>query len=214
MPAVWDYLEICFSGANLPATALLILAIMYWLAAILAGLDFEFLDFDFDFDGNADLGEGVGMGAVLLRSLNLGSVPLAIWGSVLALSWWLISMLLDRFLDDPAVREDWFYALQYTVRNLALAVLMTKIVTQPLRGRFEAEEPNPAAKLLGTRCVVSTREVTDRFGQAEYETEAAPLKINVRARGETMLRKGDSALIVDYDAEKNIYFVESEESEV
>ncbi len=216
MPAVLDYLEVCFSGANLPATALMIVAIMYWLLAIISGLDLDFLDIDLDLDGEGDLGEVAGIGVVVLRFLNIGTVPLVIWGSLFAISWWMVSMLLDRMLDNvyhPELRETWFYAIQWTIRNLAIAIVLTKIFTQPLRGKFDAEEPHPAEDLLGQQCRVITSEVTDRFGQAEYPTEAAPLKINVRTREATPLGKGDIAVIVEFDPEKNIYFVERAKAE-
>jgi hypothetical protein len=216
MTAVLDYLQVCFSGANLPATALLLVAVMYWLLAIIAGLDLDILDLDLDFDGEGDLGDMAGIGVVVLRFLDIGTVPLVIWVSVLALTWWLVSMLLDRALDSvyhPELRETWFYAIQWTIRNLAIALVLTKVLTQPLRGKFEAEEPHPAEDLLGQQCRVITSEVTERFGQAEYPTEAAPLKINVRTRAPTPLGKGDLAVIVEFDQEKNLYFVERVKAE-
>jgi hypothetical protein len=217
MPAVWDYLGVCFSGANLPATVLLLLAIMYWLLAIVSGLDLDFLNFDLNLDGEADLGEVVGMGVVVLRFLNIGLVPLAIWGSVLAITWWMVSMLLDRLLDNvyhPEVREEWFHAIQWSVRNFAIAIVLTKIFTQPLRGKFDAEEPNAAVDLIGGTCRIVTSEVSERFGQAEYVTEAAPLLLNVRTRSAAEFSKGDTAVIVDFDPERNLYFVERMKTEV
>ncbi|MCL4201806.1 MAG: hypothetical protein KJ000_04885 [Pirellulaceae bacterium] len=217
MPAVWDYLGVCFSGANLPASVVLLVAIMYWLLAIVAGLDLDFLDFDLNMDGQADLGEVTGMGVVILRFLNIGLVPLVIWGSILAINWWMVSMLLDRLLDNvyhAEQREVWFNAVQWTIRNLAIAVVLTKIFTQPLRGKFDAEEPNTAADLIGRTCRIVNSEVTERFGQAEYATEAAPLILNVRTRGTALLNKGDTAVIVDFDPERNIFFVEKEKTEV
>jgi hypothetical protein len=217
MPAVLDYLGVCFSGANLPATVLLLLAILYWLLAIVSGLDLDFLDFDLNMDGEADLGEVVGMGVVVLRFLNIGLVPLAIWGSVLAISWWMISMLLDRLVDNvyqPELREEWFHAVQWSIRNFAIAVVLTKMVTQPLRGKFDSQEPNAAADLIGQTCRIITSEVNERFGQAEYATEAAPLLLNVRTRTAAELTKGDTAVIVDFDPEQNVYFVEKMKTEV
>jgi hypothetical protein len=217
MPAVWDYLGVCFTGANLPATVLLLLAIMYWLLAIVAGLDLDFLDFDLNVDGEADLGEVVGLGVVVLRFLNIGLVPLAIWGSVLAISWWMVSMLFDRLLDNvqhPELREEWFNAVQWSIRNFAIAVMLTKIFTQPLRGKFDAVEPNTAADLIGQTCRIVTGEVNERFGQAEYATGAAPLILNVRTRTATELTEGAAAVIVDFDPERNVYFVERMKTEV
>jgi hypothetical protein len=54
---------------------------------------------------------------------------------------------------------------------------------------------------------VSTSEVTKTFGEAEYSTDGAPLKLTVRAADEP-LTKGDKALIVDFDPEQNLYLVQ------
>ena len=217
MPAVLDYLGVCFSGANLVATVFLLLAMTYWLLAIISGLDLDILSFDLDMDGEADLSELVGVGVVILRFFNIGAVPLAIWGSVLAITWWTVSMLLDRLMDNvyhPELRETWFYAAQWAVRNFAIAIVLTKIFTQPLRGKFDGHEPNLAADLIGQSCQIVTSEVTGQFGQAEYATEAAPLKLNVRTQGATVLTKGDAAVITGFDPERNIYYVERAKAEV
>jgi len=210
---ITDYLQICFSGANLPASVLLVLVMVYWLLAILAGLDLDLFDFDLDMDAEPDFSSAVGVGLVVFRFVNIGRVPIMIWMSVFTVTYWLLSMLLDRLLDNPDHRETLFFAVQYGVRNFAIAVVLAKIFTQPLRDKFDAKEPNTAEYLIGRECVITTTEVTESFGQARYKTEAAPLLLNVRAREEP-LAKGDLAVIVDHDAEENVYFVTKANSEV
>ncbi len=214
MSVVLEFLQTCFSGANLPATMLLVLLCLYWMLAILAGLDLDLLDFDLDLDGQPDLHEVVGVGVVILRFLNLGRVPLVIWLSVFSLSWWLISMLFDRWLDDPQLRASWWVAGQYTLRNAALALVATKILTYPFRGKFDTSPPHPAEKMMGRTCRVVSSVVNDEFGQAEYPTAGAPLRLHVRTQGGSPLAKGDPATIVGFDPEKQLYFVEHGEAEV
>jgi hypothetical protein len=55
--------------------------------------------------------------------------------------------------------------------------------------------------------------VTQAFGQAQVATEAAPLILNVRVK-QTPLAKGEPAVIVDFDPEKNVYFIEKAQTEV
>ena len=102
---VSEYLHICFSGANLPASLVLAAVMFYWLLAIVAALDLDFLHFDLNLDGQADLPSVLGGGFVAFRFLNLGRVPVMIWLSVFALAYWGVSMLFDRLLDDPEHRE-------------------------------------------------------------------------------------------------------------
>jgi len=213
MAEVIQHVEICFSGANLPASALLMLVMAYWTLAILAGLDLDFLDFDLDMDAEPDLTSGLGIGFLALRFLNIGRVPIMIWVSVFTVTYWLVSVLMDRLAYSPENRETLAYVAQYIVANLAIALGLTKLFTHPLRDKFEAKEPNVVEEVIGRECVITTSEVSESFGQAKYETEAAPLMLNVRTRGKP-LAKGDVAVIVDHDAEENVYFVTKAKSEV
>ena len=217
-----DFLLICFSGANLPASVLLVAMILYCLVAIVVGLDFDLgidvdvdldidADADFDIDADPSVGSTLGLGFVVLRFFNIGRVPLMMWGAMFAVCYWMISMAFDRLVDDRECREQLLYAVQYGIRNLALAVVATKIFTHPLRDRFAAKEPNRVVDLMGQECVIKTTEVSDSFGQAEYTTEASPLLLNVRAK-EAPLSKGDVAVIVGFDKEKSVYFVRKADS--
>jgi hypothetical protein len=207
------FLQVCFTGACLPASLLLALALLYWLLAIVAGLDLDFLDFDFDIDGQPDLESSLSVGLVVLRFLNLGRVPLVIWGSVFAIAYWLVTLLLDRLADAPELRLERFYVLQYTVRNLVLGVLLTKVITQPLRDKFEPAEPNRAEDLIGRECRITTSQVTQTFGQAQVPTDAAPLILNVRVK-QTPLAQGEPAVLVEFDPDQNVYFIEKAQAEV
>jgi hypothetical protein len=208
-----SFVEVCFTGACLPASVVLLLATLYWLLAIVAGLDLDLFDFDLDVNGEPDLESTLSVGLVVLRFLNLGRVPLVVWGSAFAIAYWLVTLLLDRLADDPQLRTDLFHAAQYTVRNLALSVLLTKVLTQPLRDKFEPVEPNCAEDLIGRGCQITTSQVTQAFGQAQVPTDAAPLILNVRVK-ETPLAKGEPAVIVDFDSEQNVYFIEKAQAEV
>ena len=208
-----SFLQTCFTGACLPASIVLLLALLYWLLAIVAGLDWDLFDFDLDLNSEPDLDTSLSVGLVVLRFLNIGRVPLVVWASVFAIAYWLVTLLLDRLADDPETRTSLFYAAQYTVRNLAIGVLAAKVLTQPLRDKFEPVEPNRAEDLIGRPCQITTSQVTSTFGQAQVPTEAAPLLLNVRVR-ETPLAKGEPAVIVDFDPEKNVYFIEKAQPEV
>ena len=93
-------------------------------------------------------------------------------------------------------------------RNAGIAVLVTKVLTQPLRGKFDDVEPVKAKELIGGTCVITTGEANQKFGEAQFATEGAPLTLTVRAV-EGSLAKGEQAEIVDFSPEENIYFVRS-----
>lgn len=208
-----QFIEGCFSWPSYPATLFLLLVCAYWMLVMIGALDLEFLDLGFlDFDLDADIDTDVSVlqfGFVPLKWLNLGSVPTMLWVSVFAIAAWMTSRLFNSPTPHPSF--DWLADGQAILRDTGIAVFFTKCVTQPLRGRFDPVEPNRALDLIGTTCIVTTSEVTASFGEAEYTTDGAPLKLTVRAV-EQPLAKGDAALIVDFDSEQNLYLVKHAES--
>lgn len=196
-----ELFEASFAWPALPASILLILCFAYWLMVMLGAMDIELFDFDLDFEADAD---ALSVGFVALKFLNIGNVPLMLWISIFSLSFWGSTMLIDGPMPAaaPAI------VLPVIARNLGIALVLTKLGTQPLRGRFDPAEPNRLEDLIGQTCVITTSEATADFGQAEFHTEAAPLLLNVRTI-DGDIAKGQLAEIVDMAAEKNIYLVKT-----
>ena len=200
-----EFIEGCFSWPSYPATLLLLLVCGYWLLVMLGALDLDWLDIDLDFDVDADVDASVlQLGFVPLKWLNLGSVPTMLWVSVFALVYWVVSRLINS--PAPHAMFELMSDGPANLRDVGIAVFITKCVTQPLCGRFDPVEANRAQDLIGKRCVVTTSEVTDSFGEAEYATDGAPLKLRVRADNESLTR-GDDAVIVAFDPEQNVYLI-------
>lgn len=200
-----EFFEKCITGPTLPATILAGLTMLYWLFVIAGGLDLDALDFDLDVDLDGDAGSLVSVGLVPLRFLNLGRVPLMLWLSVFALAMWMLSMILDH---NPAPATP-LLEFQAFVRNTCLALVAAKLLTNPLRDRFDPIEPDRAAQLVGRTCeIVSTEVTAEGIGQARLSTDAAPLLLNVRAASpQHPLARGDVAVITDYHAARNIFLV-------
>lgn len=199
-----EFLETAMTGPRLPATVLLGLVCLYWLFMVLGAVDIELFDFDFDLDGTAD-GSIFDWGVVGLRFFNLGDVPVMLWLTAFAGSLWTLTLGIDR----DVVGLEWYENLGILVRNGAMALVITKVLTHPLRGLLTHTEPTSSRELIGRTCTVHA-ETTETAGQAEYKTDAAPLYLNVRTMGET-LTKGTIAVIIDYDPESHVYFVKSHE---
>lgn len=226
-----ELLETAINGANLGPTVLLGLMLLYWLAVMIGVLGLDLFDFDldidadvgdvgdvsgdFDVDADADVEVGHGgassilsIGAVVLKSMNIGRVPLMVWLSSFALALWTITMIWDR----PETHETVGRELVILLRNGFLAVLGAKLITQPIRGQFEDIVAPRAKEYVGRACVVTTPELTDRSGQIRCETNAAPLLLNARTKENgAPLKKGDTAVIVGY--QQGIYLVEKEQQE-
>ena len=213
-----EFFEVCFAGANVIPTALLGISLAYWLFVLSGVVGLDVFDFDLDLDGDVDLdvdvdgdldipsghmGSIMSVGVVVLKFLNVGSVPIMLWFSMFSLVLWMLTTTLDN----PAHHESVLQDFMVLARNGFFALIGAKLLTQPLRGKFDFVEPNLPRDLIGNTCVVTTTEVTETFGQAEYTTEAAPLLLDVRST-DTSLTKGDRVLLVDFNPEQNTYSVE------
>ena len=195
------FVESCFAWPTLPVTILLVLICVYWLLVMVGAADMELFDFDLELDVDAD-SSILDVGFVPLRFLNLGNVPTMLWLSIFAIAAWAVSITMDGStkLESPGD------VLQALALSGGIAVLATKVLTQPLRGRFGHVEPNRAKEIIGHTCVITTSEASPTFGEAQYATEGAPLQLTVRTVEET-LAKGEVAEIFDFAPEENIYYV-------
>jgi len=197
-----EMIDKTISWPTLPMSVLLIVCCFYWLMVILGMFDLDI--FDLDLDTEIDASSPIGIGFVGLRFLNIGNVPLMLWLSVFGLSGWLISMLLAN----EVTPVEWREIATAIGRNVGLALVATKIITQPLRGRFDPIEPHRSQDLLGQQCVVTSTTASPEFGQARYVTEAAPLILTIRTASETLPR--DTVVeIIDYLPERSTYIVKA-----
>ena len=197
-----EFLTTCVSGPVLPATVLLGLLTLYWLLVILGALELDVVDVDLDLDLDSDLDSFLGTGFIALRFLNIGQVPLMVWLSVFGMAMWLTSVIWYH----PSYAENAWIGTQVLIRNAAIALVATKLITQPLVRMFDRNDTVRGEQLVGQLCVVNTSEVNEDFGQARLHTSGAPLLLNVRSR-EARIEKGEVVEISEFDPEHNVYYV-------
>lgn len=168
-------------------TFLLLIVLAYWLS-IVAGL----LDLD---DGDA-------------AWLGLGGVPAGVTVSLLIALAWLFSLIGGQLAGGALLLVVLFAAV-------GLAWLATRALLIPLRPVF-APAPQPTrTDFVGQRCVIRTGEVTNDFGQAEVvATDGSSAVVQVRTTGADRLVRGQKALIFDYDADGEFFWVMAHESEL
>ena len=205
---------------------------MFLVGAV--GLDLFDIDVDADLDWDADVGVGVdadvdvdvhapdvgsahggghdahmhGHGSSgfvsVLRFFNVGDVPLMILVSALVGTMWAVSVLSTHYLNP---QQSLLRAILWLVPNLLLSLLLTKAVTSPFRYLFGKANLGIQAptRIVGKTCIITTSEVTPKFGQARIEQEGAPITVNVRCRADATFSKGDEAVITEHDTDT--YFV-------
>ena len=180
------------------------------------GLDAGHADFHADHD--VDVGEATAEGGThagagysswfisVLRFFNVGDVPMMILLSAAVGSLWAVSILTSHYFNPE---QSFGRAVLWFVPNLLVSLFMAKILTTPFRYVFGQANLGIAAptKIVGKTCVITTSEVTPRFGQAEIEQEGAPITLNVRCTEDVKLSKGDEAIITEHDKETDTYSV-------
>lgn len=216
-----ETIESAFSVINIIPTALLILVLIYWLTVIIGVFNIDSFDFgadadlDVDVDADVDIDTDMDVSAgdsilwvnSALSFFNLGKVPFMLILSIFSLSMWVISMLMNFYLNNTVV----LLSLVYLIPNIFLSAFITKFLTSPLVKVFAKAESDIESnqKLTGKMCIVTLSATHDKMGQAEIKIEGSSFIINIMSSEEQfILSKGDSCLVIDYIAEKKIYLIE------
>lgn len=163
-------------------------------------------------EGAFDAAHGPDGMAGIVAALKLRSVPATVVLSAVLLFSWLFTMLgargVEALLPEPGVG--------LTVAKIALvtlapvlALLPTSLVVRPLARVFTPPRATTHDALVGRLCTIRTGAVTERFGEATLEDGGAGVVVRVRAPAEEKLARGDQAVIVGYDAEKEEFTVAS-----
>lgn len=149
-------------------------------------------------------------GAGLLAWLGLGGVPVTVSSSFIIFFSWLLSVLgagpaheaLGSFVPSLLIN------LVVGLLCFVLGTLGASVLVRPLRPIFIAKHAPGRQSLMGRVCVISSGSVTSTFGQATYEDGGAGLILNVVWEKPNQLQRGHHALILGYDAARDVYEVE------
>lgn len=149
---------------------------------------------------------------------------------LVVLAYWLTTALIGMdHLHAPVlpisislfVLITWFAALVGTVMTpegklryvvllgaLLVGALLTKIFLIPVRNWTKPEKPASRNDFVGRTAIVKTARVTENYGQAEVTaSDGGSAVVQVRAAQSTELKAGQTALIFDYDAEGEFFWV-------
>ncbi|WP_114783496.1 OB-fold-containig protein [Botryobacter ruber] len=209
-----ELIQAAFSAVGILPTALLFFVTLYWVAVISGLLDLDFLDIEIEADLNLETeADGASSVAWLNNALgffNLGKVPLMVFLTFLALPFWIITLLAIHYLQLESVVAGW----AMLVPAFVAALFISKVFTTPFVKLFAALEKEHASKetIIGQVCTVVLPASDAELGQAAVKTAGAPLLLNVRATTGQSLLKGQSALVIDYNAENKIYLIEPYET--
>ncbi len=189
--------ELFNAASTLPTVLfsfLLIVVIVYWLLLLVGGAILE---------RTAD-GHSGGALARVLAIAGLGGVPVSFVLSLLVLLSWVASLVATVASGEVGS----------FVAALVIAWLGTALLLRPLRGAVAAAR-RVRPELVGDVCIVRTGEVGPEYGQAEVSAvDGSPTVIQVRQYGSDDLRAGAMALIYDYDADGDVFWITSFDPEL
>jgi hypothetical protein len=209
MAELW---HIAIAGPNVLPSMLLAVICLYWISVIAGAVDLDFLNLDFDVspDTDVDVGDaggdiGGGPFHAALIFFNLADIPLMLFLSIWVLLTWLgtVSCTYLAGGNPPTV-----IALGIISANVVITLFATKFITAPLKGLLKKSKDLSTRKTVGEICRLLGDLSPDRLGQGEVKTEGAPLIINVKTRSGCSMSKGQTALVIEKDKEKNFYIVE------
>lgn len=174
-------------------------------------------------DGVADgVAEGAADGATegassslvasMLAVLKLRSAPATVIGSFIIFYTWLLCILQMTFVAPPVYEwiqiPLWLTGIVAIVLAFVVALPMTSLSARPLARFFVIHQAPGRGSLLGKVCEVSTGRVDGRFGQAKLTEGGDVMLLQVRCDGAKSLKRGQQALIVSYDLERQAFVVE------
>jgi len=208
-----ELLQASFAPANVLASGLLLFVLLYWVTVILGLLDISTFDVDLEPDGTGDV-QGVSSVAWLNSALaffNLGRIPLMFFLTFFALPFWVLSIAVHHATGTQA---GWLGFL-LLVPLAIVCLLLSKVLTMPFVKLFAAMEQDeaPNTVLIGQMCTVLLPANHTQIGQAAVKTKGAPVLLNVKtSQGGHLVQKGETALVIDYLPETNLYLIEPYET--
>ncbi len=211
-----QFIAIALSPPTVVFTALLALMLVYWVFVMLGALDLELFDPGGALEGAEGAAEGAGEAAAegadgiegfagVLSALRLRHAPLTVVASFVSLFGWLGSYFGMRYLAPILPLGDVLSALIVALAAALIALPFTSLVTRPLAPLFRTTPARGHADLVGKVVVVKTQKVDGGFGQGTLEDG---LLLSVRCEDADALKRGDRALILGWDEEKEAFEVE------
>lgn len=154
--------------------------------------------------GGGDHGDHDHSGDGLLSILGLGRVPVTITFSVAALVSWTVAALITLTFNPGNV----LFQAGVLVSSLIVGVLGAAVLLRPLGKALNQNKPARRRDSLGQICTITSGRVDSTFGTAQVEDGAAGLNVHVICPKTNTLKKGDRAILVDFDAAKDTYEIE------
>ncbi|MDY3696641.1 MAG: DUF1449 family protein [Proteus mirabilis] len=191
-------------------SALLIIISFYWLCAAFGLLDIDLFNIDSELDINVD---ATGL-AGWLTKLGLAGIPVTIILTFFTLFGWFISYFANYWIIS-AIETNFIRYLTGFVAFIItsfIALNLTAVCLKPIRKKLMSRnKPKSVHQLVGKLALVRSINVTENKGEAVLEDGGAGLILQIRAPETENIKRGDSVVIISYDAPTHSYQVVTED---
>lgn len=203
-----EFLAALLAFPTIAYSVLLGLALLYWLSVIIGALDVDLFSPDAG-DVGGDMAPGGHHGHGFLEFLAIGRVPVTITVSLFLLIGWFLCMLAELTLRTPlaSVLSGPVFSTLLIPASVIPAVLMTGLVVRPLRSLFSMASEHGEKGLVGRMVRISSLTVDHQFGTAVCDNAGPGILMNVCTREGVQMKRDDMAVVVEFDAAKNLYLV-------
>ena len=184
--------------------------------ALEGGLDAADGALDSGADGAGDVeGSSAGIAGVV-HALGLHGVPLTVSLSLLVFLAWVVSLLAMDALGSwgGSLVGSLLGGMIVLIVSLVSASFLTSRLVRPLRPAFKTVAAPKRSSFTGRVCTVMSTRVDGSFGRAEIEDGGAGLLVDIRCNETNDLKRGDRALVFDYDREADVFFVSPADPEL
>lgn len=191
-------------------SALLIIISFYWLCAAFGLLDIDLFNIDSELDINVD---ATGL-AGWLTKLGLAGIPVTIILTFFTLFGWFISYFTNYWIISAIETNFIRYLTGFVTLIITsfIALNLTAVCLKPIRKKLMSRnKPKSVHQLVGKLALVRSINVTENKGEAVLEDGGAGLILQIRAPETENIKRGDSVVIISYDAPTHSYQVVTED---
>lgn len=187
--------------------------IAYWLLALLGWVDFDSSSIDLELEVDADPGD-LSTLAGYVMALGLNGVPFSIAASLLVFTAWMICTFIAQWVLPwvPTALGSWLVGTAVLAVSIAVSLPVVARLIRPMRPLFVVHNATRNAGLVGKACRIVSEKADHTFGRAEVQMPGATPQVKVRLPEGTVLSKGATAIVVEYDEVAGFYLVQPTDS--
>ena len=189
-------------------TFLMVIILFYWVFALIGVIDIEIFDFDIEVDADLDA-EGMSGFAGFMTNWGLTGLPVTAVLSLLISTSWLLCYVVVSLVYPliPFESIKWLIGILLIILCIAISIPITAKIIRPFRNIFVSHSAVKKNALIGSTCIVKTQKVNEKYGQAELNDGGAGMLLDVRAKEDDNIVKGDEVILVEYDEENEVYYI-------